>query len=446
MNNHKRIQEAIDSRLSSLKLDEGFINKKAHRSEPQRAARRPLAVAAVICLCLALAIPVTASTMPNFNRLLAVVSPALAQWLQPIAMVSEENGIKMEVVAAINDDDASVAYVTMQDLTGSRIDSTMELYDNYYITGASGFTSDVVDFDNDTGTATIRIQSFGSDNLDGQKVTLHIGSFLSGKHVFKDIDSGIDLRNIGPAKTDDFDMNNCHAGGGDLYDILHKQGKLKILKPDATNIRFPGIDFMEISNIGMVDNFLHIQIKWKDWDMNNGYLYLTDNAGKTLYPTNIALDSNSIATTGGSHREEFIFDIGQNDLAKYRLKGYIMSFDRHVKGDWQTTFKIESAARTKKAACSIAKGSLKIDSVTVSPLGITLKGSGQLGPPDTTTDTSNQVEIYALTDSNTTINNFDINAFNNNGKITIKYIPTYPLDIEKIKAVVIDGNKLEFKD
>ena len=446
MNNHKRIQEAIDSRLASLSLDEGFVNKKAHRAEPQRALRRPLAAAAVICLCLALAIPVMAATIPSFNRLLSVVSPQIAQWLQPIEMVSESNGIKMEVVAAINDDDAAVAYVTMKDLTGKRIDSTIDLYDDYYITGATGFTSDVVDFDDKTGTATLRIQAFGGNKLDGQKVTLHIRSFLSGKHVFKDVDSGIDLKNTGVAQTTDFDMNNSHGGGGDLYNVLHKQGKIKVLKADAMNLTFPGIDFMEISNIGMVDNRLHIKIKWIKGDIDHGSLYLTNDTGETLYPTSVSLSSNSSDTSSGLRQEENIFEIGQGDVAKYRLKGYFVSYDRHIKGDWQTVFKIDAVSKAKNAACNIVKGSLKIDSVTVSPLGITLKGSDHPGPPDPTTGETDKLPIYAVTNRNTVINNFDsTNTFNENGKVTIKYLASSPLDSEKVKAVVIDGHKVEFK-
>jgi len=444
MNNHKRIQEAIDSRLASLSLDEGFINKKAHRAERQRAVRRPLAIAAVICLCLALAIPVMAATIPSFNRLLSVVSPQIAQWLQPIAMVSESNGIKMEVVAAMNDDDAAVVYVTMKDLTGRRIDRSVNLYDDYYITGATGFTSDVVDFDDKTGTATLRIQAFGGSNLDGQKVTLHIRSFLSGKHVFNDVDSGIDLKNIGAARTVDFDMNNSHGGGGDLYNDLRKQGKIKVLHNDAIKLTFPGIDFLEITNIGMVDNHLHIKTKWTREDVGHGCLYLANAAGEKLYPTSISLNSDPSDTSSGLRQEEDIFAIGPGDLTKYRLKGYFVSYDRHIKGDWQTIFKMEAVAKAKNAACNIVKGSLKIDSIAVSPLGITLQGSDRSGPPDPETGDPEQVQVYAVTDSNSTINKFDTSTFNENGKVTIKYIASSPLDSEKVKAVVIDGHKVEF--
>lgn len=445
MNNHKRIQEAIDSRLAGLSLDEGFINKKAHRAQTRHSARRPLATVAVICLCLALALPVMAATIPAFNHLLSVVSPEIAQKLQPIAMVSESNGIKMEVVAAMNDDDAAVVYVTMKDLIGSRIDRTINLYDDYHITGASGFTSDVVDFDEKTGTATLRIQAFGGSKLDGQKVTLHINSFVSGKHVFDDLDSGIELKNIMVAPTADYDMDNSCGGGGDLYNVLKKQGKIKVLKPDAKNLRFPAIDFLEISNIGMVDGRLHIQVKWKEQEMNNGYLYLIDDSGKTLYPTTVSLDSDS-SGIGGSHQDENIFEIAQSDVAKYRLKGYFQSYDRNTKGDWQTTFKIDAVAKAKQASCNITKGSLEIDSVTVSPLGITLKGSDKPGPRDLENG-SNQLQVSAITDSNATISKFDsTNCFNENGKVTIKYLASSPLDSGKIKAVVIDGHKVEFKE
>jgi hypothetical protein len=105
-----------------------------------------------------------------------VLSPELAQLLQPVALVSESNGIKMEVVAAMNDDDTAVAYLTMQDLSGDRIKGSIDLY-HYSISEGSMFTHEMIAYDEKTKTATIRLLANGGSKLNGEKITLRIDSF-----------------------------------------------------------------------------------------------------------------------------------------------------------------------------------------------------------------------------------------------------------------------------
>jgi hypothetical protein len=61
----------------------------------------------------------------------------------------------MNVVAAMNDDEMAVIYVTMQDLTGNRIDESLDIYD-YSLSSAHIFNSQLVHYDKATKTATLR--------------------------------------------------------------------------------------------------------------------------------------------------------------------------------------------------------------------------------------------------------------------------------------------------
>ena len=103
--------------------------------------------------------------------------------LQPIEISSESDGIKMEVVAAMNDNEMAVIYVTLQDLTSNRIDETLDLYD-YSLTGAHMFNSRIVDYD-EKNTATLRIQGNGGESLTDRKMNFRITSFLSDKQTFE---------------------------------------------------------------------------------------------------------------------------------------------------------------------------------------------------------------------------------------------------------------------
>src|SRR5699024_5692890 len=124
-----------------LKQKSSIINKK-----------QPLKIAMVTCICIMLSVGVLAATVPSFNEIVSIVSSDIASILQPIEMTSEDNGIKMEVVAAYNDDEMAVIYITMQDLTGDRIDESLDLY-NYTLSEGALFNSQIIGYDEETKTA-----------------------------------------------------------------------------------------------------------------------------------------------------------------------------------------------------------------------------------------------------------------------------------------------------
>jgi hypothetical protein len=441
MNNNKKIQEVIDSRLASLRFDDKFAGKTVSKVVEPATTKKPFAVAIAACLCIVLTIPVLAATIPSFNSFLALVSPQIAQKLQPIEMVSEANGIKMEVVAAMNDDDTAVVYLTMQDLTGNRIDKSINLFNDYSITGTNMMTSEVVAFDQKTKTATLRLQASGGSKLNGQKVTVRINSFVSGRHEYKQVDMGIDLGVIpqNPQITV-FDMNNSSGGGGTLFKIFEEKGNINILKRDEMNLLIPRVNFARISNIGLVDQRLHVQIKWSGEGVDNhGYLYLTDAAGNKIYPSNISLNTNTSEKAEDTCKyEEVIFDIDKAELAGSELKGNFVTYDRQTRGNWQTTFKMEAVTKAQEADCSIESENMKINSVSISPLGITIKGRGQASRSD-------NLDISATMTDGSSMRNFGtINTYTDDGRITIKYMPNSPLDIERVSAVNINGYIVKF--
>ena len=441
MNNQKTIREVIDSRLASLTLGDEFSRPTINTAVKPGLIRRPLGIAAAVCLCIALALPVMAATIPSFNRLVSLVSPQIAQKLQPIELVSVSNGIKMEVVAAMNDDDTVVVYLTMQDLTGNRIDESMNLLDGFSISGANMLTSEIVDFDAKTKTATLRLMGSGGDQLEGQKVTVRINSFMSGKNVYREVDPGVDLTALlQDPETTALAMNNSPGGGGELYPTLREQGTIEVLKKDALRIPLPGINFAEISNIGRVDGRLHVQVRWScDGVENNGYLYLTDAAGNMIYPSNVSLNYKA---EGTSKYEENIFELDKTELGGLKLKGYFVSYDRQTEGNWQTTFKIEAVTKAQEAACDIETANMKITRVAISPLGITIMGSGKAPDPDT----SHNLAIAAIMAGGKRVDDFDTtNTLNENGKIIIKYMPGSLLDVKNVRAVDINGTTIDFR-
>ncbi|MEQ8200552.1 MAG: DUF4179 domain-containing protein [Syntrophomonadaceae bacterium] len=426
--------------------DELIIKTKAAmQSKLQRQSKmtarfvsRPLAITAIICLCMLVTIPVMAATIPSFNNLLYLVSPQIARFLQPIELSSQSNGIKMDVVAAMNDDDTVVIYLNLQDLTEDRIDNTVDLY-HYSLRSAATFTHELVDYDEETKTATIRMLASGASNLNGPKITFQLNSFLSGKKFYQDEKANVDMSNIAVYKpeTIPLDMARIPGGGGPGFKVLKQQDEFSVLKPHQSNKQFgPEIDFVSISNIGYVDGLLHIQTDWQERTNekidNHGYILLRNESGEEIHPyANLYfdVDENENTVYGNRYQEE-VYKISPDVVGNYLPYGYLVKNGRYVEGDWSVTFNIKAVSDNVLLAEDARLDNAKIDELSVTPIGIKIKGRAS----------ADEISVEVImNDGMPAVFNHVISR-EENGITTIKYIADMPIDIRNIQEVRINGH------
>mgnify|MGYP000880605852 CR=1 FL=1 len=440
-------EQIIKAKLSTIKTPEYDIATEVNKKLEQKSSiinkRKPLRIAMLTCACLMLSVGVLAATVLSFNKIGSKVSPEIVPILQPIEMVSEDNGIKMEVVAAYNDDEMAVIYLTMQDLTGDRIDESIDLY-NYTLSEGALFNSQVIDYDEETKTAILRIQANGGEKMDGKKLSFVVKSFLSGSLVFDEVETGINLTDIEDANSQTIPLNMEHVSGGSgtMFDLWEKQGTIQVLKGDEMNISLPQIDFMYISNIGYIDNKLHIQTKWVgDGIDDHGYFYFTDaeNNALELYPSTVhfGIDESGNTMDRGDYIE-YVFDLKGIDPKEVFLKGYFVSSGKYIEGNWETKFKLQSVNPEKETECKLDFGTWELDRIQVSQIGVTLLGIGKY-------DEENNPQIQVnMTDG--TAQKMELStSFSQNEKINLKYLSNAPLDSTMIESVNVDGKLINFK-
>ena len=412
---------------------------KAKSERPKRKLKR-LAIPLVASAFLLFTTGVGAANIPNINNLVAIISPEIALMLQPIEISNESDGIKMEVVAAMNDNDMAVIYITLTDLTSNRIDETVDLYD-YSFTDGHMFNSQIVDYDKQTNTATLRIQGNGGESLNDKKTNFHITSFLSDKQTFEITadDKLLEMASKSP-QTVQLDMDNISGGGVMLFQTLKDQGVVQVLKPNLNDFTFPGIEFMNVSNIGMIDNHLHIQTRWtKDNIDDHGYFYLTDDSGNETRPSSINFGIDAADHTNyGNEYTEYIFNMNDKDLLGQKLLGNFVSNGKYTSGNWNVTFKMKSIQEEINSDLNMNFKTWSSKSFSVSPLGVTLYGNG-------TFNDSKEVDVSAkMTDGS--VQPFDsMTSFSKGEKVKVKFMSSLPLDISKIKSISIDGNEIELK-
>lgn len=408
--------------------------------------KRIITISAAACLCMALTVCVAAATIPSVNRLLAVVSPEIASMLQPLEMSSEDNGIKMEVIAAMNDDETAVFYLTLQDLTGDRIDKTLYLLD-YSFTDANSYGWEIINYDDTTKTATLRMLSSGLEGLNGKKVTFSLNSFI-GKRTFDTVDTGINLADIPKvphSETIIYDRDSI--GGGD--EEFAAGGR--ILKPDKIKLPVPTINFVHISNMGFIDGRLHIQTKRTDNGLDGQeHLYLADLQGHpldafedyTCGTIDFGTDESGNTKKGFNYRE-YIFDVKNLNLNETKVMGDFVANENHITGNWETTFKIQSVKQIKTSECDIKFDTWTVNKISLSPMGIVLKG----------VNASNEQKTLPLTPVTILVNMADgstqtyksLTGYEQGtGLIEVDFMFSLPLDISKIKSVTINGTIIDF--
>jgi len=346
---YKNIYDQItpSRQLISTVLDSEHISQKTLTTF-KPAFLKPALISIAIAFCLLFAAPALAANIPVAYELMYHVSPSIAQYFKLVQKSCKNNGIKMEVISTFIHGGTAELYISMQDLTGDRIDATTDLFGSYSI--HRPFNSSVtcqqcqqVGFDEATNTVTflISITEGGDSEISGEKITFSVNRFLSGRRVYDGIPITFDIANI-PVNPNTMPLSDMHGGGGD-YDYKNL-GNPNVLVP-SSNIDF-GVDEITISAIGFVDDMLHIQTKTGDYlnSDNHGYFYFINKEGinytQQLYRYSISI--NEIENGERVRYTEFVFNIPPSELANYDVYGYFVSGGAFTDGPWQVTVPLEN--------------------------------------------------------------------------------------------------------
>ncbi|MPQ43569.1 DUF4179 domain-containing protein [Clostridium tarantellae] len=437
-NDEKIIRDAlntINTPQSNIKLN--VKNKLVSKKQPTYFRKAIIGVCAA-SLSVILCVPVMAASS-SFQKLLSTINSNFElSNLKPIQTVSEDNGIKMEVVAAMNDNDMAVIYVTLQDLLGNRVDETVDFFDSYKFSQGSAFGANVVNYDEESKTATIRIQLNGGKKLSNKEIEFSFNKLLSGKVKTNTTIDNHTLKNIigdNNIETVLLDMNNIPGCAGELASKYLKEESAKILKPNETNIKIPNVDFVTISNIGILNDGLHIQTKWNPNSKDeHGSFYFTNKLGEEIKTdvSNIhfGVDNNGNTTYGGEYIE-YILDISNINMDEVNLDGFFVSSKNYTEGNWKANFKLQPVTEKKNIKCNLELEKGAVKNIELSPLGVTLIGK----------DFNEEYIKLNMNDGTTEIIQYDVAHRDNiNKSKECKYIPKLPIDISKVRSIDIAGN------
>jgi len=463
------------------------------------------------------------TTSPSFTALLSILGSKGSKFegqLQPINIVNEDSGIKMEVIGAMNDDDAVYIYISLQDLIGNRIDKSLQIF-NYEVKcngvylNTFPLTTKVLTYDEATYTAIMQLfattDGTGIDTLNGKKITVHFDELPGVIQKSDDTDIKINLGEISDkVNTVEIDKNYISTVVvADVYSYYELQSKLdngqtiNILKPNELHIPIPGNNFIYISNIGIVDGKLHVQlcknyIKSSAMYTNgnlalttdspdavkDNYYYSVDGYDFVQLPYNeiifhldekgniqkntVNLDNMVYIRGNGESNinpdySEVIYTASPDILSNCKLKALGFININYAPCNLQATFEVNALKESKSTKCNIDLGVINLNEIDLSPFGITILGnedeSYSLNMDISVTmadglveklssfliERSNGISSYSLIDDpNPKIISVPPNH-GPNGEFSIKLINNEPIDYEKIVSIIINGNTVDLK-
>lgn len=304
-----------------------------NRHAPRSAAARVGIVFAVFAACVLFGTSALAMSVSEVNTLLYYVLPEAAQFFKPVQKSSVDQGIEVRVESAYIHGAEAEAVVSVRDLTGDRLDKSIDFDDSYdFRTGFDSCgTCSQIGYDEATKTATFLIQTSSMDERDviaGEKITMTFQTLLTGKTEALDFPIPLDWSAI---------PETVETETADPYEET-------VLIPGETML-MPYEGFY-VTGIGYVEGKLHVQLytpgRYKYDD--HAFLYLQDENGERIEGGMLYRGGYNASDANDEKRRadyvEYAFDVPQSELTQYKLYGEFYSYKTRIEGNWSITFPI----------------------------------------------------------------------------------------------------------
>lgn len=464
------IRLAIDRELGSIQLDASQKSAILAQCRPSltvaprhRPMRRVLAVAASFAAVMVLSVG-TLAAAPELRESLKGLSEDTIAILQPVNQVSEDQGIRMEVLGAVNDGGVAVAFLSLQDTTGQgRVSDTVRLMDCQISDDLGIAIANVVSYDETTETAILRLEGMGGDADAGEKITVSARSLLSGEQQVSDESTGYTVSELiasGPAAEyappEEGLIMGSMAGVDDPenaeitleeIDQLKDSGKVPVLEPWAEGLKIDGVDWATVAAAAKIGNQLHIQYNTDSvlGGVNSLSFRLKDSSGQIL---DLPMLELNIGPRTELSRELYYTEINEyvlflpegQDVSDMEVVYSGTTYDSLTQGNWSTTFRLEQVKERLQSRQELDLGGWTVESVTVSPVAVTVRGSGDLW------DLGGEMpEVRVWLQDGTQVEASSAGTSIDGEDVTLNSMFNEILDLSQVKTVTLNGEPLEME-
>jgi hypothetical protein len=355
--------------------------------------------------------------------------------------VNENSGIEMRLVSAVSDGKNVYTFIEITDELGRLDDKSgfeeLKSYNESAIGGQPAWiTPYIQSVDKNHISMVLKLTSKHKIYV-GNTLKISAPKLLTG-YDYISLDTGVTLSDFAVAVESTLErseLTNISKNLNTEYDnINHKelQKTIPLLIKDQTNVLIAGIPWAVISNIGYVDDKLHIQTRYAE-----GYDQYLRDSGSTANlqlldenGTEIPFALHAYGYAGAGYHEEYIYDVDRETIKTCNLNMWRQVVDETIAGPWNLTFKVESEVPN----FDFSDKNLKFE---VTPLGVEIKISRNAVDYNEISH-ENAVNYILLKDGTKIplyVSSGDMD--NDTGKGTVRFVNDY-YNIEKFKSVIIN--------
>ncbi len=479
MSTFDKNEQDIHDALSQITVDASKLAKQVKRrlnEEPphtaQRRMRWPMTAVIAIAMSAMLVVTAAAATLGGFDWFIKKFNPSFGEIVEPVEAYCEDHGIRMEVIGAQKYDNMAVVYLSLQDVSGqNRLTEQTDFQDGFSVKMSTQaqeeakrqkgkIDSEIVSsfscgqkmlyFDEETNTIYYEF-NITADADSPLSDPLELGSFriYFDKREYEDEPVSLSLSGIKEAET-------VSIRGGQIWGGSNVPDDLKIpttvLAPGNYAPMPHGEDDQWVSNIGIIDGKLHVQIGkvfGKEFGSSDASLALMTPDGKIIQTDYelylfgngdcrlLDLKKNDYGDAVYKY-EEAVFSIDTEKLDGYTLC-YTGSVYSGVEGRWKVAANISDTSRKMRILTNDipVEGHL-FEHMTISPLGLQVIGS-YTGTECMASGMSVAVEtadgVIPLEGGGGT-HNSQKKTFN------LHWNTETPLDVATVTAVIINGTRI----
>ena len=385
-----KLRDALDQSMADITWKEQNRQRVLHSVRQTAGAsslRRPFLVPVIALLILCLATAVAGAASEQFNTWLYRIWPEAAMKLMPVNMSSESQGIRMEVISAVNE--GSEVYVTfsMKDLEKNRITRDTQAY----ASARSGSAGTLV-----SQQAEPLYQPDDQTMVFGQRIRFD-DSLQENRTLLFYVDSLVPIQE---QETDLMPLYRQYAAEAKSMPVPENAKAFRVASPDEirrsgeggadpdslseedlaylrfSNLRettipeemhvldsrsgpeIPLAEGITLSGIGMADGLLHVQIHMSNyWQLNapgldhfaDPWISLYDAEANEIYTSKVQYTGPDKLPNGISYLrwneflengrvdywEEMIFAVDGEPAEAQKLLANIFIYDKAVSGWWQ---------------------------------------------------------------------------------------------------------------
>ena len=470
-------EQKIYDMLSQINVDSSKIAKQVRTELNKRDTKTPVkshkpwmrSTVAAIVLSMFLVVSATAAVLGNFEWFMKKFNPNFGKITEPIEVYCEEQGIRMEVIGAQKYDNRAVVYLSLKDITGqNRLTEKTDFQDGFNVKMRERTKKTIGNKDSsvigygwkqkmlyfDEATNTVYYEFNITTDLDMPLADpLELGSSRIYFDIIEYEEEPINIPLISIKDTDTVLINDSQIwGGGDVPDNIWSGRDTKVLFPGNYASMPHGNKDQWISNIGIIDGKLHVQVGkifHKEFGPNDPSIELKDQEGNLIsndYSLALFADekNNFLDTDRNDYDDamykykEFIFPLNKKDLSKYILC-YTGSVYSGVEGDWKVVAKLSDASKNIITwAEDISIEGYVLEYMTLSPLGLQAMGTYE-GENCYISDAVVKIETV---DGIIQLEGGGGSQDSENHSFSASWDIDEPLEVDKVKAIIINNTRI----